>query len=59
MPYKQFHASPKLLALFTAKFNDRLGKVDRYTPQEVLDRLGILERGAKLNAQLSDRMNSI
>jgi len=59
IPYKQFHASPRLLALFTAKLNDRLRKTDHYTPEEVLDRLGRLERSAKLNAQLSDRVNSI
>ncbi len=59
VPYKQFHVSANLLSLFTAKLNDRLGKANHYTPQEVLDRLGQLERSCRLNAQLSDRMNSI
>jgi len=59
VPYKQFHTSPRLLSLFSAKLNDRLRKTDHYTPEEVLDRLSRLERSAKLNAQLSDRVNSI
>ncbi|MDI6447744.1 DNA-methyltransferase [Anaerobaca lacustris] len=58
-PYKQLKASPKLLSLFTAKLNDRLRRSVPYTPQEILDRLGEMERFCKLNAQLSDRVNSI
>ena len=59
VPYRQFHVSPKLLSLFTAKLNDRLKRPVLYTPEEVLERLDQLERSAKLNAQLSDRVNSI
>ena len=58
-PYKQLKASPKLLSLFTAKLNDRLRRSVPYTPQETLDRLGEMERFCKLNAQLSDCVNSI
>ena len=59
VPYRQLCTSAKLLSLLTAKLNDRLQKAVRYTPKEVLERLDQLERSAKLNAQLSDRVNSI
>jgi len=59
VPYKELCTSAKLLSLLTGKLNDRSGKSVLYTPDEVIERLGQLERGAKLAAHLSDRVNSI
>ncbi|MBN1360897.1 MAG: site-specific DNA-methyltransferase [Sedimentisphaerales bacterium] len=59
MPLTRLCASPVLLSLFTAKLNDRLRKTDLYTPEQVRERLTLLEDRCRLNAQLSDRYSSV
>jgi site-specific DNA-methyltransferase (adenine-specific) len=59
VPYSRLCASPALLSIFTAKLNQRLQKTDLYTPEQVQERLTLLEESCRLNAQLSDRFSSV
>ena len=59
VPYSRLCASAALLSIFTAKLNQRLQKTDLYTPEQVKERLTLLEDRGALNAQLSDRFSSV
>ena len=48
IPIQQLSADRKLLSLLTLKLNHRLQKREHYTPDEVGQRLGMLDRAAKL-----------
>ncbi len=48
VPLRQLSANRMLLSLLTDKLNSRLQKTRRYTPEEVDERLNLLDRGAKL-----------
>lgn len=47
-----------LLVLFTAKLNDRLKKVQLYTPDDIIDRLEELRKAGKLGALREERIAS-
>ena len=47
-----------LLALFTAKLNDRLKKIQLYTPEDIIDRLEELRKAGKLGALREERIAS-
>jgi adenine specific DNA methylase Mod len=48
VPDSQLRKNKMLLALFTTKLNNRLNKIQHYTPDEVTDRLGKLRKSGKL-----------
>ncbi len=48
IPMRQLAADHKLLSLLTLKLNHRLQKREHYTPEEVGQRLGMLDRTGKL-----------
>jgi DNA modification methylase len=49
VPLRQLCANPMLLALLTKKLNARLHKTRHYTPEEVDERLDLLDRSGKLS----------
>ncbi|MHC4244365.1 MAG: hypothetical protein ACYSU4_18320, partial [Planctomycetota bacterium] len=48
VPDGQLRKNKMLLALFTTKLNNRLKKIQHYTPDEVTDRLEKLRKSGKL-----------
>jgi site-specific DNA-methyltransferase (adenine-specific) len=48
VPNSQLRKNKMLLALFTTKLNNRLKKIQHYTPDEVTDRLEMLRKSGKL-----------
>jgi len=59
VPDGQLRKSKMLLSLFTTKLNDRLNKSQRYTADEVLDRLEKLRKAGKLGALQGEVIRSM
>jgi hypothetical protein len=55
VPDGQLRKNKMLLAMFTAKLNERLGKVQLYTQDEITDRLEKLRKSGKLGALRGER----
>jgi len=49
VPLRQLAANRMLLSLLTSKLNARLQKIRPYTPEEVDERLDLLDRSGKLS----------
>jgi site-specific DNA-methyltransferase (adenine-specific) len=58
VPDGQLRKNKALLTLFTTKLNDRLKKVQQYTPNEVTDRLEKLRKAGKLGALREERIRT-
>jgi len=56
VPDGQLRKNKMLLALFTTKLNNRLKKIQHYTPDEVTDRLEKLRKTGKLGALREERI---
>jgi hypothetical protein len=59
VPDGQLRKNKVLLTLFTTKLNNRLKKIQLYTPDEVTDRLEKLRKAGKLGALREERISSI
>ena len=58
VPDGQLRKNKALLTLFTTKLNERLKKVQQYTPNEVTDRLEKLRKSGKLGALREERIRT-
>ena len=56
VPDGQLRKNKMLLSIFTAKLNERLKKVQLYTPDEIINRLEILRKAGKLGALREERI---
>ncbi len=56
VPDGQLRKNKMLLTLFTTKLNNRLNKIQHYTPDEVTDRLEKLRKTGKLGALRGERI---
>ena len=58
VPDGQLRKNKTLLTLFTTKLNERLKKVQQYTPNEVTNRLEKLRKSGKLGALRGERIRT-